>query len=78
MRIMLITHCFYVMLTPSQGLLCILCSASEELCNNVGGSTARTADPTWKRGIACHRMLCPVYKLERVGQKPLIVVQGCD
>lgn len=53
-RIMLITHlqfgCCWAVLTLSQGLSSVSCSASEQVHKKLVGSTARTWDFNWPKG----------------------------
>lgn len=67
--------CCWVVLTLSQGLFSVLCSASEELHRKLGGSTAGTADLNWSNCIfhiiECHTQDLNWGQLARRGQEML-------
>lgn len=62
-------------LTPSQGLLSVPCSASQQVHKKLGGSRTRTADPKWPQGYSTPwnaRLSTPA---GRIGQEGLITAQ---
>lgn len=62
-------------LTPSQGLLSVPCSATQQVHKKLGGSRIRTADPKWPQGYSTPwnaRLSTPA---GRISQKGLITAQ---
>lgn len=52
------------------------CSASEQVHNKLGGSTARTANLNWPKDIPYQRMSCALYKLWGIGHEGTVAAWG--